>query len=185
MSLLFRAGESGSVILVKTSIYILSAYILLGLTYQFLFLKDADFDLHKFLAYSVATFLLLMIEQSFRILLVDSRQDHPESPRSTRMTESRVYDDIASGMAGGFTLPFLTGIPLLCVALPPVLALWGYDEYSLGDFVIGALGLTFLTTTVTKLAFFGIWFLAGSFIVHWGIRASWDTFRLLLESPDS
>ena len=185
MRLRFSAGESGSVILVKTSIYIFSAYILVGLPYQFLFLKDADFDLYKFLAYSVATFLLLMIEQSLRILLVDSRKDNPETPRPTQMTESRVYDDIVSGMAGGFTLPFLTGIPLLCVALPPVMALWGYDEYSLGDFVIGALGLTFLTTTVSKLAFFGIWFLAGSFIVHWGIRASWDTFRLLMDSPDS
>ena len=171
--------------LIKISGYISLAVIVLGLLYRFVILRDKNFDLENFLAYSIVSCLFLAINTLFNLVIRKGVKEcsglDTQNPPSLSESQERRIKMLA--VIAGATSPLLKGIPVFCVMAPPVMALWGDGHfYEIGGMVVSFLGLTFLTTTASKLTFFSMWFFLGSLIIHLQVRASWIYWTKTRES---
>jgi hypothetical protein len=93
---------------------------------------------------------------------------------SARLSKSHKNQFAALGGLVGITLPLLIGIPMLCVITPPMMAVWGYEQfYNIDELVTGLLGLSPFTSTAAKLTFLVTWFLVGSAILHIQFYLCW------------
>lgn len=150
----------------RHSLKIFLAFLALGLAYRILFLKNQPFDIFTFLAYSITALVLLLIDRfADRVL-------NKNDIRYDTHADRRTFDNLPSsskrwfmfyGVLLGVSFAFLKGIPFICVYLPPLMALYGYDQfYNL----IELLKLDFFPTTIPRLIFLTVWFITGSAISH-------------------
>lgn len=150
-----------------------------GFIYHTLSLGAKSFDLNTFTAYSL-TGILLLAANRFHGNLLDKLVMKPQKADQERLWSAMssaektllgclsVFLGIATGL--------MVGIPTIAVLVPPCMALLGYHDFY-GRFIIDTLGIGFLTTTASTLAFFSIWYLLGSAIVHLQICSFYRFYR--------
>jgi hypothetical protein len=144
---------------------VLSSIFVFGFGYRLLFVGDDNFDTGTFVAYSVTALLLRLISRLQTAKLSKYRTTNNQNARryfqEMKLSFKCWYVLIAAFI--GMNIPLLLVFPLMCVTIPPILALLGFGAaYRL----IESLGWGLFCGPAPTLAVLIIWFLVGSAILR-------------------
>ncbi len=155
-------------------IYVL--VVLVGLGYRLFIIKDGHFELGNFLVYFLVALFFLGVNRTHKIVLARRLKDWKRG-ESICIRSLKWFERIPMSLLGGsvgIMLGVFNGIPLACVAVPPVIAVLGYGHADEAYWMIlKTLKLDFLASATSSLIFLILIYLIGTVIIHFAIRITW------------